>query len=219
MEFLGAFRIHKGTRIIQRRIARPLRFLVGFPAGGGADIVARIIAPWLSKQLGQQVIVENRPGASTGLAIQAAVNSPPAGYTLVHFGASSLVNSIMHSTLPFDLRRDVTLVAGLVEYPMVLVVNPSFSAKNVADLIAEAKAKPATITMASFGTGSASHLAGELFKMMAGINMVHVPYRGGAPMIGRSGRRTSANRLRRHDDSAAADPRRQAPGARGARHQ
>jgi tripartite-type tricarboxylate transporter receptor subunit TctC len=163
--------------------ARPLRFLVGFPAGGGADTVVRIIVPWLSDKLGQQIIVENRPGASTGLAIQAAVNSPPDGHTLVHFGASSVVNSIMHSNLPFDLQRDIALVAGLVEYPMVLVVNPSFSAKSVADLIAEAKANPGKLTMASFGTGSASHLAGELFKLMAGVNMVHVPYRGGAPMI------------------------------------
>jgi tripartite-type tricarboxylate transporter receptor subunit TctC len=163
--------------------ARPLRFLVGFPAGGGADTVVRIIAPWLADKLGQQVVVENRPGASTGLAIQAAVNSPPDGYTLVHFGASSVVNSIMHSNLAYDLQRDVALVAGLVEYPMVLVVNPSFTATSIADLIAQAKANPGKITMASFGTGSASHLAGELFKMMAGVNMVHVPYRGGAPMI------------------------------------
>lgn len=163
--------------------ARPLRFLVGFPAGGGADIVVRIVASWLSDKLGQQVVVENRPGASTGLAIQTAVNSPPDGYTLVHFGASSVVNSIMHSNLPYDLQRDVALVAGLVEYPMVLVANPSFPATSVADLIAHAKANPGKVTMASFGTGSASHLAGELFKMMAGVNMVHVPYRGGAPMI------------------------------------
>jgi tripartite-type tricarboxylate transporter receptor subunit TctC len=145
--------------------------------------VARTVEPWLSKRLGQQVIVENRPGASTNIAVQAVVNSPPDGYTLLFLGASSIVNTHIFSNLQFDLQRDIAPVAGLVAFPMVLVANPSVAAKTVAELIAEAKANPGKITMASFGTGSASHLAGELFKMMAGINMTHVPYRGGAPMI------------------------------------
>jgi tripartite-type tricarboxylate transporter receptor subunit TctC len=162
---------------------RPVRWIVGFPPGGGADTVARIMGPWLSERLGQQVIIENRPGASTNIAAQAVVNSPPDGYTLLFYGASTVVNTSIFNNLPFDVRRDIAPVSGLVAYPMVLVANPSVPAKTVAELIAHAKANPGKVTMASFGTGSASHLAGELFKMMAGINMVHVPYRGGAPMV------------------------------------
>jgi tripartite-type tricarboxylate transporter receptor subunit TctC len=163
--------------------SRPVRLIVGFPPGGGADTVARIIAPWLSERLGQQVIVENRPGASTNIAVQAVVNSPPDGYTLLMLGGSSVINTSIFANLPFDLQRDLVPVCGLVAYPMILVAHPSVPAKTVAELIAYAKANPGKVTMASFGTGSASHLAGELFKMMAGINMVHVPYRGGAPMV------------------------------------
>jgi tripartite-type tricarboxylate transporter receptor subunit TctC len=162
---------------------RSLRWIVGFPPGGGADTVARIVGPWLSERLGQQVIIENRPGASTNIAAQAVINSPPDGYTLLFYGASTVVNTSIFHNLPFDVQRDIAPVSGLVAYPMVLVANPSVPAKTVAELIAHAKANPAKITMASFGTGSASHLAGELFKMMAGVNMVHVPYRGGAPMV------------------------------------
>src|SRR5262245_31760525 len=163
--------------------SRPLRLIVGFPPGGGADTVARIIGPWLSERLGQQIIIENRPGASTNIAVQAVVNSPPDGYTLLFYGGSTPLNTHIFASLPFDLRRDIVPVCGLVAYPMILVAHPSFPAKTVAELIAHAKANPGTISMASFGTGSASHLAGELFKMMAGINMVHIPYRGSAPMM------------------------------------
>jgi tripartite-type tricarboxylate transporter receptor subunit TctC len=162
---------------------RPVRWIVGFPPGGGADTVTRILGQWLSERLGQQVIIENRPGASTNISAQAVINSPPDGYTLLFYGASSLINSSMFPNLPFDVRRDIAPVSGLVIYPMVLVAHPSVPAKTVAELIAHAKANPGKVTMASFGTGSASHLAGELFKMMAGINLVHVPYRGSAPMM------------------------------------
>jgi tripartite-type tricarboxylate transporter receptor subunit TctC len=163
--------------------SRPVRLIVGFPPGGGADTVARIVSPWLSERIGQQVIIENRPGASTNIAVQAVVNSPPDGYTLLFYGGSSIVNKYIFANLPFDLQRDIVPVCGLVAYPMILVAHPSVPAKTVAELIAHAKANPGKVSMASFGTGSASHLAGELLKMMAGINMVHVPYRGGAPMI------------------------------------
>jgi tripartite-type tricarboxylate transporter receptor subunit TctC len=163
--------------------ARPLRWIVGFPPGGGADTVVRILAPWLSERLGQQVIIENRPGASTNIAAQAVVNSPPDGYTLLFYGASTLINTSIFQNLPFNVQRDIAPVCGLVAYPMVLIAHPSVPAKTVAELIAHAEANPGKVTMASFGTGSASHLAGELFKMMAGINMVHVPFRGGAPMV------------------------------------
>jgi tripartite-type tricarboxylate transporter receptor subunit TctC len=163
--------------------SRPVRLIVGFPPGGGADTVARIVSPWLSERIGQQVIIENRPGASTNIAVQAVVNSPPDGYTLLFYGGSSIVNKYIFANLPFDLQRDIVPVCGLVAYPMILLAHPSVPAKTVAELIAHAKANPGKVSMASFGTGSASHLAGELLKMMAGINMVHVPYRGGAPMI------------------------------------
>jgi tripartite-type tricarboxylate transporter receptor subunit TctC len=162
---------------------RPLRWIVGFPPGGGADTVARIMGSWLSERLGQQVIIENRPGASTNIATQAVINAPPDGYTLLFYGGSTVVNTHIFSNLSFDVLRDIAPVAGLVVYPMMLVANPSVTAKSVAALIAHAKANPGKVTMASFGTGSASHLAGELFKMMAGINLVHVPYRGGALMV------------------------------------
>jgi tripartite-type tricarboxylate transporter receptor subunit TctC len=157
---------------------QPLRWIIGFPPGGGADIVARIMAPWLSERLGQPVIIENRPGASTNIAVQAVVNSPPDGYTLLFLGASAVVNASLFESLPFNLQRDIAPVSGLIDFPMVMVAHPSVPAKTVAELIAYAKANPRKISMASFGTGSASHLAGELFKMMAGVDLVHVPYRG-----------------------------------------
>jgi len=162
---------------------RPVRWIVGYPPGGGADTVTRILGQWLSERLGQQVVIENRPGASTNISAQAVINSPPDGYTLLFYSASTLINTSMFPDLPFDVRRDIAPVSGLVVYPMVLVAHPSVPAKTVAELIAHAKVNPGKVTMASFGTGSASHLAGELFKMMAGINMVHVPYRGSAPMM------------------------------------
>ena len=161
---------------------KPIRWIIGFPAGGGADTVARIMEPWLSRRLGQPVIIENRPGASTNIAVQAVVNSPPDGYTLLWHGLSSVVNASLFTNLPFDIQRDIDPTAGVVSYPMIMVAHPSVPAQSAAELIAHAKANPGKVTMASFGTGSASHLAGELFKSMAGIDMVHIPYRGGAPM-------------------------------------
>jgi tripartite-type tricarboxylate transporter receptor subunit TctC len=162
---------------------RPLRWIVGFPPGGGADTVARIMGPWLSERLGQPVLIENRPGAGTNIAVQAVVNSPPDGYTLLFLGASAIVNTSMFENLPFNVQRDTAPVSGLINYPMVLVAHPSVPAKTIAEFITYAKANPRKISMASFGSGSASHLAGELFKMMAGVDLVHVPYRGGAAMI------------------------------------
>jgi tripartite-type tricarboxylate transporter receptor subunit TctC len=138
---------------------------------------------WLSERMGQQVIIENRPGASTNIATQAVINSPPDGYTLLFYGGSTVVNTHIFSNLSFDVLRDIAPVAGLVVYPMILVANPSVTAKTVGELIAHAKDNHDKVTMASFGTGSASHLAGELLKMMAEINLVHVPYRGGALMV------------------------------------
>ena len=127
---------------------RPLRWIVGFPPGGGADTVTRIVGQWLSERLDQQVIIENRPGASTNIAAQAVINSPADGYTLLYYGASTLINTSMFPNLPFDVRRDIAPVSGLAAFPMMLVANPSFPAKSVAELIAHAKANPGKVTMA-----------------------------------------------------------------------
>jgi tripartite-type tricarboxylate transporter receptor subunit TctC len=162
---------------------RPIRWIIGFPAGGGADIQARIMAQWLSERLRQPIIVENRPGAATNIAIQAAMNSPHDGYTLAYVSSANAINATLYEKLPFNFLRDIAPVASLIRQPLVMVVNPSVPAKTVAELIAYAKANPGKITMASYGTGTSSHLAGELFKMMTGVDMIHVPYRGEAPAL------------------------------------
>jgi tripartite-type tricarboxylate transporter receptor subunit TctC len=163
--------------------ARPLRWVVGFPPGGGADIVSRIMAPWLAERLGQPVVIENKPGASSNISIQTVVNSPPDGYTLLFIPASAAVNVSLFDNLQFSLLRDIAPVSGLIDFPLVMVANPSLPAKTVREFIAYAKANPGKISIGSFGTGSTSHVAGELFKMMTGLHMIHVPYRGGAPML------------------------------------
>jgi tripartite-type tricarboxylate transporter receptor subunit TctC len=163
--------------------ARPLRWVVGFPPGGGADIVSRIMAPWLAERLGQPVVIENKPGASSNISVQTVVNSPADGYTLLFVPASAAVNVTLFDNLPFNLLRDIAPVSGLIDFPVVMVANPSIQAKTVGEFIAYAKANPGKISIGSFGTGSTSHIAGELFKMMTGLNMIHVPYRGGAPMV------------------------------------
>ena len=162
---------------------RPIRWVVGFPPGGSTDIVARIIAPWLSERLGQQVFVENKPGAGTNLAAQSVINAPPDGHTLLFVTPVNAINATLYGGLAFDFMRDIAAVAGIVTVPFVLQVTPSFPATNVAELIACAKANPGKISMASAGVGSVPHMAGELFKLMTGVNMLHVPYRGSAPAL------------------------------------
>ena len=163
--------------------SRPLRWIVGFPPGGGADIVSRIMAPWLAERLGQPVVIENKPGASSNISVHAVVNSPPDGYTLLFIPASAAVNVTLYDNLPFNLLRDIAPVSGLIDFPLVMIANPNIPARTVPELIAYAKANPGKISIGSFGTGSTSHVAGELFKLMAGVNMVHIPYRGGAAMV------------------------------------
>src|SRR6201987_937875 len=163
--------------------ARPLRWVVGLPPWRGGVIVSRIMPPWLAERLGQPVVIENKPGASSNISIQAVVNSPPDGYTLLFIPASAAVNVSLFDNLQFNLLRDIAPVSGLIDFPLVMVANPSLPAKTVPEFIAYAKANPGKISVGSFGTGSTSHVAGELFKMMTGINMIHVPYRGGAAML------------------------------------
>jgi tripartite-type tricarboxylate transporter receptor subunit TctC len=180
----GAAALPAATHIARAQAypAKPLRWIVGFPPGGGADTVVRIMAPWLAERLGQPVVVENRPGASSNLSLQAVVQSPPDGYTLLFVAASAAVNVSLFD-LPFNLVRDIAPVSGLIDFSLVMVATPSLPAKNISELIALAKANPGKITVGSFGTGSTSHVAGELFKTMAGLEMIHVPYRGGAQML------------------------------------
>jgi tripartite-type tricarboxylate transporter receptor subunit TctC len=158
--------------------SRPVRIIVGFTPGGAFDIAARLIAQWLSERLNQPFIVENRPGASTNIATEAVVRAPADGYTLLLGGAVNAVNATLYEKLNFDFTRDVAPVAGLIQFPNVMDVNPSFAAKTVPEFIAYAKVNPGKINMASSGNGTTQHLSGELFKMMARVNLTHVPYRG-----------------------------------------
>jgi len=162
---------------------RPVRIFVGFPPGGTSDIAARLIAQWLSERLGQQFIVENRSGAAGNIAAEAVVRAPADGYTLLAATASNIVNAAVYQNLSFNFIRDVTMIAGILHQPFVLEVNPAVPVNSVAELISYAKANPGKISLASFGSGTPSHVVGAMFKMQAGVNMIHVPYRGSAPMV------------------------------------
>jgi tripartite-type tricarboxylate transporter receptor subunit TctC len=162
---------------------RPVRLIVGFPAGGGADTLARLTAQWLSERLGQPFIVENRPGAGTNIATEAVVHAPADGHTLLLVGPSNATNATLFERLNFNFIRDIAPVAGIARGAFVLLVNPSLPAKTFLEFLAYAEANPAKANMASSGSGTPSHIAGELFKMMAGVNMIHVPYRGDVPAI------------------------------------
>jgi tripartite-type tricarboxylate transporter receptor subunit TctC len=159
---------------------RPVHLILGFPPGGVTDIVARVMAQWMTDRLGQSVVVENRPGGGSNIAAQFVVSAPADGYTLLMVSGSNAVNATFYESLPFDFLRDIAPVAGLVGYPLVMVVNPATPVKTVAEYIAYAKDRPGWLTMASYGTGTTGHLTGELFQTLAGIKLVHVPYRGEA---------------------------------------
>jgi tripartite-type tricarboxylate transporter receptor subunit TctC len=163
--------------------ARPVRILVGAPAGGGQDIVARLTGQWLSERLGQTFIIENRPGAGNNIATEAVVRAPPDGYTLLMIGPDATINATLYAKLNFNFIRDIAPIASITRQPNALLVHPSFPAKTIPEFIAYANANPGKINMASPGIGSGGHVTGELFKMMTGVEMVHVPYRGGAPAI------------------------------------
>jgi tripartite-type tricarboxylate transporter receptor subunit TctC len=162
---------------------RPVRLIVPFPAGGVGDILARLMGQWLSERLGQQFIVENRPGAGSNVGTEAVVRAPPDGYTLLLVGTPNAINATLYEKLNFNFINDIAPVASIFRGPLVVEVNPSFPAKTLSEFIAYAKVNPGRINMASAGNGSATHVSGELLKMMAGIDMVHVPYRGGAPAL------------------------------------
>jgi tripartite-type tricarboxylate transporter receptor subunit TctC len=161
--------------------SRPVRIIVGFAPGGNSDITARLIGQWLSERLGQQFVIDNRPGGGGNIGTEAVVRASPDGYTLLMVGSYNAVNATLYDKLNFNFIRDVAPVAGIIVVPNVMVVNPSVPAKTVPELIAYAKANPGKLTMASAGSGTQSHVSGELFKMMASVDMVHVPYRGGGP--------------------------------------
>ena len=162
---------------------QPVRIIVGLAPGGTTDIVARLIGQWLSERLGQQFVIENRPGAGAGIATRAVVNAPADGYTLLLINAANVINATFYEKLNFNFIHDIAPVASISREASVMVVHPSFPAKTVPEFIAYAKANPGKINMASAGNGSGPHVTGELFRMMARIDMVHVPYRGGAPAL------------------------------------
>jgi tripartite-type tricarboxylate transporter receptor subunit TctC len=171
------------TAFAQAYPTRPVKLVVGFSAGGTTDLLARVLAPPLSERLGQQVIIENKPGGGTNIAIQSVINSPPDGYTLAMTFATNTINPSLYKSLPFDFQRDMAPVSGLADLPLVLVVNKDVPAKNVTEFVAYAKAKPDKVAFASFGARTISQLAIELLKNSAGFEYVHVPYPGGPQII------------------------------------
>src|SRR5215475_8759985 len=163
--------------------SRPVRIIVPFAAGGQGDILARLIGQWLSERLGQPFVIENRPGGAFNIGTEAVVKAPPDGYTLLLATTTNTINTTLYDKLNFNFVRDIAPVATISRYAWVMVVHPSFPAKTVPEFIAYAKANPGKINIASGGIGSASHVSGELFRMMTGVNLVHVPYRGQAPAL------------------------------------
>jgi tripartite-type tricarboxylate transporter receptor subunit TctC len=181
----GAAALPALSRIVQAQTypSRPVRIIVGFAAGGGYDIVARLMGQWLSERLGEPFVIENRPGAATNIATQVVVSAPPDGYTLLLVGPTNAINTTFYQKLNFDFIRDIAPVASITRQPQVMLTNPSFPAKTIPEFIKYAKTNPGKINMSSPGVGSISHLAGELFKMMAGVNLVHVPFNGNSPAL------------------------------------
>jgi len=172
-----------GNAIAQTYPARPVRIVVPFPAAGTSDILARLLGQWLSERLGQPFVIENRPGAAGNVGTEVVVRAPADGHTLLLVTASNMTNATMYDNLAFNFVRDIAPVASINRVALIMAVTPSFPAKTLPEFIAYAKANPGKINMASAGNGSPGHVAGELFKMMAGVNLVHVPYRGDAPAL------------------------------------
>jgi tripartite-type tricarboxylate transporter receptor subunit TctC len=181
----GAAALLAGSRVASAQAypSRPVRWVVGFAPAGGNDIVARLMAQWLSERMGQQFIVENRPGAATNIATEVVANAAPDGYTLLLIGVTGAINATLYTNLSFNYARDIAPIAGIMSIPLYLAVNPSVPARTLTEFIAYARAHPGKVNMGPAGIGSAGHLAGELFNMMAGVDLVHVPYRGNGPAL------------------------------------
>ncbi len=181
----GAAALPAVSRVVgaQAYPTRPVRVIVGFAPGQAIDIAMRIIGQRLSERLGQQFIIENRPGGGGSIATEVVVRAPPDGYMLLAIGSNNMINTTLYQKLPYNFSHDIAPVASVYRVPQVMVVNPSFPAKTVPEFIAYAKARPGEISFASAGNGSVAHVTGELFKMMAGVNMLHVPYRGAPPAL------------------------------------
>jgi tripartite-type tricarboxylate transporter receptor subunit TctC len=182
--------LHLAAVALPSRIARaqayptrPVRIIVGFPPGGAADMVARLIGQWLSERFSQPFVVENRPGAASNIAAEAVARAQPDGHTLLYAVSSITVNAALYDKLSFNFARDIELVAGLNRSPLVLEVNSAVAINTLLEFISYAKVNPGKVSIASFGTGTISHVAGELFKMVAAVNTLHVPYRGSSPML------------------------------------
>ena len=181
----AAIALPASSRLVhaQNYPSRPVRLIIGYTPGGSADLTARLMGQWLSEKLGQSFVIENRPGGGTNIATEAALRAPPDGYTLLLVAPANAINATLYEKLNFNFIQEVEPIAGLIRFPNVVVVNPSLPIKTIPELIAYAKANPGKLNMASSGNGSTIHMSGELFKMLTGINMVHVPYRGGAPAL------------------------------------
>src|SRR6202162_239153 len=179
----GAAMAAPAVAFAQSYPARPVHMVVGFAAGGGADIMARLIGQALGERLGQQIVVDNRPGAGTNIGTEAVVKAPPDGYTLLLVNSPAAINTTLYDNLSFDFIRDIAPVASIGRVPLVMVVNPSLPAKTIPEFIAYAKANPGKVNMGSGGNGAPDHMSGELFKALAGVGILHVPYRGVAPAI------------------------------------
>jgi len=177
----AALPVMSGIARTQAYPSRPVHLVIGFPAGAGGDIVARLIGSWMSERIGQPFVIDNRPGAGGNIATEAVVRAPADGYTLLLATPPNAINATLYEKLNFNFIEDISPIAGLIFLPNVMVVNPSVPAKTVPEFIAYAKANPGKINMASVGNGTSAHVAGELFKMMSGVDMVHVPYRGAPP--------------------------------------
>jgi tripartite-type tricarboxylate transporter receptor subunit TctC len=163
--------------------SRPVHLIIGYPPGSGPDIQARLVAQWLSERLGQPFVIDNRPGAGSNIGTEAVVRAPPDGYTLLAVASANASNAAIYDKLSFNFIRDIVPVAGTIRAPFIMELHPSVPAQTIPEFIAYAKANPGKINMASSGNGTIPHVAGELFKMMTGVDMVHVPYRGGAPAL------------------------------------
>src|SRR5499425_1189007 len=181
----GAAALPAASRVARAQAypTRPVRIIVGFAAASSPDTTARLVGQALSTRLGQQFIVENRPGAGTNIATEAVVRAPPDGHTLLMVGTTQAINATLYKRLNFNFTHDIAPVASIVRIPIVMLVNPSLPAKTVPEFIAYAKANPGKVSMASTGVGSTPHMTGEMFKMMADIDLVHVPYRGGTAVV------------------------------------